>query len=144
MSKQTLTVVLLWAIAIFVTPVVLVFSSRWESQAHPIRGVTIEFASGQKLTGDLSTDWSGLKVLRTADQVVIFNRESIAGMASTLPRPVDFQPDLLEHWRLVVGPALLLSFVVLLASTLWPKGWWQFADTQALAADPAQRRQRAA
>lgn len=117
MSRQFVRVAVLWALTIFAMPLAMDYSSRWNSQANPLRDVTVELISGEKLTGDLSTDWTGAKVLRTDTQVVMFRQQAIVGMTSRWPRPASGEgDDFLQHWRLAVGPSLLLSVMVLLTA----------------------------
>lgn len=119
-SGNVITVVALLAWTYFAFSLIH-YGEVWQYQHHPSRNVTVTFAGGSTITGDLSSRFDGLRELRHADQVTVFSIDSIREMSVPLPNvsPADGVNAITvtSHWRLLVAYAAYL--LPLLATALW-------------------------
>jgi len=126
-STDVITVAALLAWVYFAFPV-LHYGSAWQSQHDPRRNVTVTFAGGGSISGDLSSRFDGLRELRHGDKVTIFSMESVREISYPWDPAIAAERvnsvTIASHWRLFSAylayllPPLIAAFWLVFRATL--------------------------
>lgn len=90
------------------------YSNAWNSQSHPITGVTVTLRDGSKIEGDLRRNFNLERVIQSADGMNrILSDKQIQLMeipAFTQGENELFISEIFKNWRSFFLPALLIAF----------------------------------
>lgn len=119
-STDVITVAALLAWVYFAFPLIH-YGSVWQSQHEPRRNVTVTFAGGNSISGDLSLRFDGLRELRHGDKVSIFSMESVREISYPWDPVIAAERvnsvTVASHWRLF--SAYLAYLLPPLTAAVW-------------------------